>query len=74
MAGLPLLREPVDPMEGGLSVVAWAALWQQCHATTGMGAWRTEWPDGKSVLEQSSITVDVFGLITSMALEASKDG
>lgn len=74
MAGLPPLREPIDPMEGGLTTVAWAALWQQCHATTGFGAWRTAWPDGCAVLEQPSITVDVFSLITAMVVEASKDG
>ena len=60
-------------MEGGLNAVAWAELWRQCHATSGFGVWRTDWPDGCATLEQPSITVDVFNLITVMVVEASKD-
>ena len=72
--GLPPQAEPVDPLEGGLSAGAWLALWQQCHAATGMGLWRTAWPDGECALAQPALTVTMFGVITSLVLEASKSG
>jgi hypothetical protein len=73
-AGLPLLAEPRDPMEGGLSAGAWMALWSACHAVTGLGLWRTVWPDGGATTEQPALAVAMFDLITAQALEASKDG
>jgi hypothetical protein len=64
--------EPVDPMEGGLSVGAWIALWQASHAVTSMGAWRVSWPDGGSTLVQPALTIAMFELIAVTLREATE--
>jgi len=58
-------------MEGGLAIGAWMALWVQCYAVTAHGIWRTHWPSAACTLEQPSITVAVFDLITELTGEAA---
>lgn len=48
-----------DPMEGGLSVSQWMRLWYGTHE----GGRRTEWPDGGSLIGQSSIVVEMLDLV-----------
>jgi hypothetical protein len=60
-------------MVGGLSIPAWVMLWNECHSVNGVGGVvRTAWPDGGSLLQQSALTVEVFGLIMSMYVEANR--
>ena len=61
--GMRRMAEPLDPMEGGLSIDAWMALWLNCHAVTGMGTWQQAWPDGRPLVEQPMIAVEMFSLI-----------
>ena len=53
----------VDPMEGGLSIPQWLQIWSQIHQPTGFGWMRTEWPDGRCLLEQPAIAVKMLELV-----------
>jgi hypothetical protein len=70
--GLPLLAEPVDAEEGGLTVPAWVRLWSMCHVVMGDGILRTAWPDGGAAVEQPYIVVNMFELITGQVAESVK--
>jgi hypothetical protein len=61
--GAPQLAEPQDPLDGGLSIVDWCRLWKMCHAVTGNGIWLIQWPDGRSLLEQPSLLLEMFEII-----------
>ena len=52
-----------DPMDGGFSIEAWLRLWNACHEAGASGPRMVAWPDGKSLMEQPAIVVDVFDLI-----------
>lgn len=48
-----------DPMDGGLQVSHWMQLWQHTHDD-----WRrTAWPDGRSLIEQAMIAVNLFDIV-----------
>jgi len=53
-----MVHDP-DPMDGGLSVPQWMQLWYGTHE----GGRRTEWPDGRSLIEQPSIAVEMLDLV-----------
>lgn len=56
----------------GLTEKSWLLLWRECH-TGGMGGpMRLCWPDGKSLLEQPAIVVNVFAMISDQASKASE--
>lgn len=56
-------------MEGGLAIGAWLALWRQSYALTAQGIWRSHWPSDSCTLEQPSITVSMFDLITELTAQ-----
>lgn len=53
----------VDPMEGGISVRQWLDLWMRIHQPVGFGWMRTEWPDGRCLLDQPAIAVAMLDLV-----------
>lgn len=57
----------------GLPIFEWTTLFMDCHNFTGLGIMQYTWPDGKSVLEQSNLLVEVFTLIKSEFTQAQKD-
>jgi hypothetical protein len=60
-AGVQVFDE--DPMEGGISIPQWMKLWARTSQPTGFGWARTEWPDGRSLLEQPAIAVEMLDLV-----------
>lgn len=42
----------------------WMQLFRLCHAITGFGTWRIEWPDGRPLSEQEAATVMMFEIIS----------
>jgi hypothetical protein len=57
-----------DPMDGGLAVIQWMQLWQQTH---DMGR-RTEWPDGKCLLEQPALGVAMLDLVGEQLMKEAQ--
>lgn len=57
-----------DPMEGGLSISQWMELWSYTHE----GGRRTEWPDGRSLMEQPSIAVKMLDLVGEQILKEAQ--
>lgn len=48
-------------------------MWFASHSPTGMGGYvRTAWPDGRSLLEQPAIVVEVFSIITKLVYDEMK--
>lgn len=73
-AGLRLLAEPVDPMEGGVSVSDWVEMWYDTHAGNGMGGvTRIEWPDGGAYLSQPAIAVAMLSLVGAEIVKQAQE-
>ena len=51
----------------GLSVADWLSLWLHSVANVQGSLVRLAWPDGKSLLEQPALAVEMFALITDEA-------
>lgn len=62
-AGVTVFDE--DPMDGGYSVSQWMDLWQYTHER----GYRTEWPDGGSLMEQPAISVRMLELVGMQILK-----
>lgn len=59
----------VDPMDGGLSVRGWLQLWDACHTAGYAGPQLVAWPDGRPLIDQPRLTVEMFALVgEAMAL------
>ena len=56
-----------DPMDGGVSVEVWTRLWNACHEPGFSGLRFVAWPDGKALLEQPAIVVEMFDVLTQAA-------
>lgn len=61
-----------DPMEGGLSVPQWMQIWQNTNQPTGFGFSRIEWPDGRSLLEQPAIGVEMLELVGEQIMKEAQ--
>jgi hypothetical protein len=57
-----------DPHEGGLTVRQWMELWMYTHDRGR----RTEWPDGRSLLEQPAIGVHMLDLVGEEMLKEAQ--
>jgi len=65
LGGLDLTATESEERPGGLGLDTWLALWQMCHEGTGLGiARRVEWPDGRALIYQPAIVVEMFVLIS----------
>lgn len=64
--GIPA-REPCDV--DGLSMEGWLGLWSECFANVQGSLVRMAWPDGRSLVEQPSLGVEMFDLITGEAMK-----
>ena len=65
----------VEPVAvGGLPVGVWLDLHDGCTEVDGLGGLRLRaWPDGRSLLEQPSVTVEMFKLIDAEVRRAAED-
>jgi hypothetical protein len=65
----------VEPIEvGGLPLGVWFDLHDGCMEIDGFGGLRLRgWPDGRSFLEQPSVTVEMFKLIGQEVAKAVAD-
>ncbi len=72
-AGKGLLREPEDPMLGGLSVGQWFELFDETHAPNGMGALvRIEWPEPGGLAEQPAVVPLAMAMVAEARLREAE--
>ena len=53
----------------GVGVLSWVQMFVHTHAKTSLGIVRLGWPDGRSYLEQSNITVEVFDVVRDQTVK-----
>lgn len=72
-AGKEALREPPDPLLGGLQVGQWFVIFDETHAQSGMGTFiRLEWPEEGGYAEQPAVVMVAFRLVEEAKMKEAE--